>query len=63
MYLGSPPENENWFPEVLLIAAIQPNGTRQVYRGELRHTNIESALTQPPLKVVDVWLQVAEKQL
>ena len=36
--------------------------TREVYRGALRDINGDSPFTQPPLKAVELWLQVADKQ-
>jgi len=39
-----------------------PSGTREDYRGALRDINGDSPFTPPPFKVVDLRLQVAEKQ-
>ena len=39
-----------------------PSGTREYYRGALRHINDDSPFTQPPLKVIEILLQVADKQ-
>jgi len=39
-----------------------PSGTREDYRGALSDINGDSPVSQPPLKVVEVRLQVAEKQ-
>jgi len=39
-----------------------PSGTREDYRSALRDINGDSPFTQPPLKVVEVLLQVADKQ-
>jgi hypothetical protein len=51
------PEQCNW--SGLNVA---PSGTREDYRGALRHSNGYSPFGQPPLKVVEVYLQVADKQ-
>jgi len=39
-----------------------PSGTREDYRCALRDVYGHSPFTQPPLKVVELWLQVANKQ-
>ena len=39
-----------------------PSGTREDYRGALRHINGDSQFAQPPLKIVEVGFQVADKQ-
>ena len=39
-----------------------PSGTREDYRGALRHANGDSPFTQLLLKVVEVGFQVADKQ-
>ena len=39
-----------------------PSCTREYYRGALRHINGDSPCTQPSLKVVEIRLQVADKQ-
>ena len=39
-----------------------PSGTREDFRGALRHVNGDSSVIEPPLKVVQVGLQVADKQ-
>jgi hypothetical protein len=39
-----------------------PSGTREDYRRARRHVNGDSPVAQPPLKVVEVCLQVAEEQ-
>jgi len=52
------------FPEECYWSGLDkaPSGTREDYRGALRDINGNSPFTQPPLKVVEVWLQVADKQ-
>ena len=40
-----------------------PFGTREDDRGALGNVNGDSPFTQPPLKVVEVRLQVADEQL
>jgi len=39
-----------------------PSSTREDYRGLLGNINDDSPFTQPPLKVVEVRLQVADEQ-
>ena len=39
-----------------------PSGPREDYRSALRDINDDSLFTQPPLKVVELWLQVADEQ-
>ena len=39
-----------------------PSCTREYYRGALRHIYGHSPFTQPPLKVIEICLQVADKQ-
>jgi len=39
-----------------------PSGTCENYRGIFRDINGDSPFTQRPLKVVEVWLQVADEQ-
>jgi hypothetical protein len=39
-----------------------PSGTREDYRGDLRHINGDSPFTQRPLKIVELRFQVADKQ-
>jgi len=39
-----------------------PNATREDYRGTLRDINGYSPITQPPLKIVKVWLQVDDER-
>jgi hypothetical protein len=39
-----------------------PPGTREDYRDALRDINGDSPFTQPPLKVVEEGLQVADEQ-
>ena len=39
-----------------------PSGTREDYRGALGHISGDSPVTQPPLKVVEIGFQVADKQ-
>ena len=39
-----------------------PSGTRVDYRRALRDINGDSPFTQPPLKIVEVRLQVADEQ-
>ena len=69
MYLGSPPEKSgvdpfDWFPEECYWSGLDEasSGTREDYHGVLRDINGDFPFTQPPLKVVEVWLQVADKQ-
>jgi len=54
----------DWFPEECYWSGLNkaPSGTREDYHGALRDINGDSPFTQPPLKVVEVWLQVADKQ-
>jgi len=53
-----------WFPEECKWSGLDeaPSGTREYYRGTLRHINGDSPFTQPPLKVIEIRLQVADKQ-
>jgi hypothetical protein len=39
-----------------------PSGKREDYRGALRDINVDSPFTQPPLKVVEIGLQVDDEQ-
>jgi len=39
-----------------------PSGTHEYYRGALRHINGDSPFTQPPLKVIEIGLLIADKQ-
>jgi hypothetical protein len=54
----------DWFPEQSNWSVLDevPSGTREDYRGALRHINGNSPFGQPPLKFVEVCLQVAEEQ-
>jgi hypothetical protein len=47
---------------VLLVGLDEsPSGTHEDYRGALRDINGVSPFAQPPLKVIEVWLQVADE--
>jgi len=54
----------DWFPEEGYWSGLDKalSSTREDYRGALRHINGDSPFTQPPLKFVEVRLQVANKQ-
>jgi len=54
----------DWFPEECYWSGLDeaPSGTREDYRGALRDINGDSPFTQPPLKFVELWLQVADEQ-
>jgi hypothetical protein len=63
------PDNElcrhiGLFPEECYWSGLDetPSGTREDYRGALRDINGDSPFTHPPLKVAEVWLQVADEQ-
>jgi hypothetical protein len=53
-----------WFPEQCNWSGLDeaPSSTPEDYCGALRHINGDSPFGQPPLKVVEVCLQVADKQ-
>jgi len=46
---------------LVVLAGKPPSGTGEDYRGALSDINGDSPVTQPPLKVVEVRLQVADK--
>jgi hypothetical protein len=54
----------DWFTEECYWSGLDetPSGTREYYRGALRDINGDSPFTQPPLKFVEVGLQVADEQ-
>ena len=55
----------DWFPEECFNWSgldEAPSGTREDYRGALRDINGDSPFVQPPLKVIEIRLQVADKQ-
>ena len=54
----------DWFPEECYWSGLDEVlcGTREDYRGALRHINGYSPFAQPPLKIVEVGFQVADKQ-
>ena len=69
MYLGSPQITKYFvlfdlFPEECCWLGLDraPSGTREHYRIALRDINGDASFTQPPLKVVEFWPQVAEQQ-
>jgi hypothetical protein len=54
----------DWFPEECYWLGLHEAafGTREDYRGALRDIYGDFPFTQPPLKVVEVGLQVADEQ-
>jgi len=54
----------DWFPEECYWSGLDkaPSGTLKDDRGALGDINGDSPFTQPPLKVVEVWLQVTDEQ-
>ena len=54
----------DWFPEECYWSGLDEalSGTCEDYRGALRHINGDSPFAQPPLKIVEVGFQVADKQ-
>jgi hypothetical protein len=54
----------DWFPEECYRSRLNeaPSGTREDDRGALGNINGISSFTQPPLKVVEVGLRVADEQ-
>jgi len=69
VYLGSPQITSivdpfDWFPEEYYWSGLYkaPSDTHENYRGALRDINGDFPFTQTPLKVVEVLLQVADKQ-
>jgi len=54
----------DWFPEEGYWSGLDeaPSGTREYYRAALRDINGDSPFAQPPLKIVEVELQVADEQ-
>jgi hypothetical protein len=54
----------NWFPEECYWSGLDeaPSSTREYYRTALGNVYGDSPFAQPPLKVVEVALQVAEEQ-
>ena len=54
----------DWFPKKCYCSGLveAPSSTREDYRGALRDINGNSPFTQPTLKIVEVWLQVADEQ-
>jgi hypothetical protein len=54
----------DWFPEQCDWPGLDeaPSGTRENDRGALSDINDDSPFTQPPLKIIEVRLQIAEKQ-
>ena len=54
----------DWFPEECYWSGLDeaPSGTCEYYRAALRYINGDSPFAQPPLKVVEVGLQVAGEQ-
>jgi hypothetical protein len=66
MYLGLPPDNEfcrpfDWFSEESYWSELNeaPSCTHKDDRVALRNINGDSPFTQPPLKVIEICLQVA----
>ena len=53
-----------WFPEKCYWSGLDeaPSSMREDYRGALRNINGDSLFTQPPLQIIEVWLQVADEQ-
>jgi hypothetical protein len=69
VYLWSPPitssvDQLDWFAEECYWSGLDEllSSTREDYRGTLRDINGDSPFTQPPLKVVELRLQVADDQ-
>ena len=54
----------HWFLEECYWSGLEeaPSGTREDKRGALRHVNSDSPDAHPPLKLVEVGFQVADKQ-
>jgi len=54
----------DWFPEECCWSGLDetPSGTRENYRGAPRNIDGDYPITQPPLKVLEVWLQVADEE-
>jgi hypothetical protein len=54
----------DWLPEERYWSGLDetPSVTREDYRGALRDINGDSPFNQPPLKIVEVGLQVADEQ-
>ena len=54
----------DWFPEECYWSGLDEalSGIGEYYRGALREINGDSPFAQPPLRVVEVWLQVADEQ-
>jgi len=52
------------FPEECYCSGTDevPSGTREDCRGALRNINGNSQFRLPPLKVVEIWLQIADEQ-
>jgi hypothetical protein len=54
----------DWFREECYWSGLDeaPSGTREYYRAALGNIYGDSPLAQPPLKVIEVGLQVADEQ-
>ena len=54
----------DWFPEECYWSGLDeaPSGTRENHRAALGNIYGDSPFAQPPLKVVEVGLQVADEQ-